>query len=121
MAGGRPLKFPDVEALQAQIDDFFAECDAKEEPYTITRLALALNTSRETLCEYEEREQFVDTIKNAKLRCEGWIEKNMLMGKANPTGSIFSLKNNYGWKDKTESDQTVNVNGKMNIQVEFIE
>jgi hypothetical protein len=34
--GGRPLKFQSVKELQDQIDAFFANCDVKEEPYTIT-------------------------------------------------------------------------------------
>jgi len=29
-----------------------------------------------------------------------------MLGKANATFSIFNLKNNYGWKDKTEQDLT---------------
>ena len=27
-----------------------------------------------------------------------------MLGKANATFSIFNLKNNYGWKDKTEQE-----------------
>lgn len=79
-------------------------------PYTITGLALALNTTRQTLLEYqgevEGREkadpQFADTIKAAKLRCENFNEQ--MLFSPSPTGSIFNLKNNYGWKDKTEQD-----------------
>ncbi len=48
---GRPLKFQTVEELQAAIDGFFKECDQKQKPYTITGLALALDTSRKLLCE----------------------------------------------------------------------
>lgn len=72
----------------------------KQEHYTITGLALALNTSRETLLDYENKDQFSDTIKAAKLKCQQYAEKQ-LYGNA-PTGSIFSLKNNYGWRDQTE-------------------
>lgn len=84
-------------------------------PYTITGLALALSTSRETLIDYEsgihdakdeealEYSQFSDAIKEAKLRCQNYNER-MLYG-SSPTGPIFNLKNNYGWRDKTEVDQ----------------
>ena len=65
-------------------------------PYTITGLALALDTSRETLLEYEERPEFVDTIKKAKVKCENFAEQ--MLFSTTPTGSIFNLKNNYGWK-----------------------
>jgi hypothetical protein len=76
----------------------------KQIPYTITGLALALNTTRETLLDYEDKEEFTDTIKAAKLRCENYNEQ-MLYGPS-PTGTIFNLKNNYGWKDRTEQENS---------------
>ncbi len=102
--GGRPLKFQTVEDLDCKIEAYFAECDTMEEPYTITGLAVALDTSRQTLCEYEERAEFIDTIKRAKDKCEKQIEVMALKGKYNPAFSIFNLKNNYGWRDKNESE-----------------
>lgn len=72
-------------------------------PYTITGLALALGTTRETLLDYQERDGFSDTVKAAKLRCENFNEV-MLYGPS-PVGTIFNLKNNYGWRDKSEVDQ----------------
>lgn len=78
-----------------------------QKPYTITGLALALDTSRETLLEYEERKEFVDTIKKAKDRCHNYVENSLLT--SNPTGAIFNLKNNYGWKDKSEVESNVNM------------
>jgi hypothetical protein len=106
MTAGRPLKFKSVKVLEEKIDKYFKDCDAKEKPYTITGLAVALDTSRETLCNYEKKEKYFDTIKRAKARCEQWVEENMLMNKSNATASIFSLKNNYGWRDKNEVDHT---------------
>lgn len=73
-------------------------------PYTITGLALALNTNRQTLVNYEENVEFFDTIKAAKTKIEHFTEQ-FLFGPS-PTGTIFNLKNNYGWKDKTETDIT---------------
>jgi hypothetical protein len=108
MPAGRPLKFPDVEALQLSIDAYFASCHEPESkkflrPYTVTGLALALDTSRETLCEYSERPEFVDTVKRAKLRCENFAEEQLFTAK-NAAGPIFALKN-YGWRDRQEIDQ----------------
>lgn len=79
-------------------------------PYSVTGLALALGTNRETLINYEEREEFFDTIKKAKLKIENYLELQ-LQG-TSPTGTIFNLKNNYGWKDKTEIEATVSDNRK---------
>lgn len=100
MPAGRPLKYKNIEELQQSIAAYFAKCDKEDLPYTVTGLAVALGTSRETLCEYQERPEYVDTIKGAKDKCEAQIELMALRGKYNPTFSIFSLKNNYGWEDK---------------------
>jgi len=104
--GGRPLKFESVEQLESMIEEYFTNCDIEKKPYTITGLALWLDTSRETLINYEERPEFFDTIKRAKVKCENWVEEGALMNRINATSAIFNLKNNYGWKDKTEQELT---------------
>ena len=84
----------------------------KQIPYTITGLALSLGVTRQTLLEYEgevegrekKDPRYADTIKDAKTKIENFNEQ-MLYGPS-PTGTIFNLKNNYGWKDKTEQDIT---------------
>jgi len=110
-AGGRPLKFQSIKDMQSKIDAYFESCyeiDAETgkkiqvEPFTITGLALELDTSRETLMEIETQRsgygpEFVDAIKRAKLRCHNYAEKQLYLAKS-PTGAIFALKN-YGWKD----------------------
>jgi hypothetical protein len=53
---------------------------------------------------YAEKDEFIGTIKAAKLRIENAIEQRLFF--QNATGSIFNLKNNYGWVDKTEQDVT---------------
>lgn len=99
---GRPLKFETVEALQEQIDDYFNVTPKTE--WTWTGLAMHLDTSRETLREYKERKEYVDPLRRALLKVENGYEIDAKReGKA---GSIFALKN-FGWKDKTEVDQTV--------------
>lgn len=86
----------------------------KQIPYTITGLAVFLGTSRETLIDYQGRKEFSDTIKEAKDKCENFVELSLL--DKNPTGAIFNLKNNYGWKDKTEVDN--NISGGVSISAE---
>lgn len=83
----------------------------KQVPYTVTGLALALDTSRETLVNYEEKAEYFDTIKRAKEKIQNYLELNL--NSTSPTGTIFNLKNNYGWKDKTESEIT-NPDGSLN-------
>jgi hypothetical protein len=101
MAVGRPLKFENVEALQAAIDRYFT--DTSESEWTITGLALALDTSRETLMDYEHRDEFSDAVKRAKLKVENAYEKRNI--KRGNGGDIFALKQ-FGWKDRREVDHT---------------
>lgn len=85
----------------------------KQRPYTITGLAVALGTNRSTLVNYEEREEFFDTIKNAKEKIHNFTEERLY--DAHPAAVIFNLKNNYGWKDKTEVEQENT--GELNINI----
>lgn len=101
---GRPLKFKSPEELEEKINQYFTERKNDNLPFTITGLALALDTTRETLCDYEEKDLYSDTVKRAKMRCEDYAETQLYIGK-NQAGSIFALKN-YGWRDKTETDVT---------------
>jgi hypothetical protein len=124
---GRPLKFKTVEELQEKIDAYFALCNNHEIevltklgtkvkvksplPRTITGLALSLDTTRETLLDYENKDEFSDTIIRAKLQCQHDVELGSLTGNLSAPASIFNLKNNYGWHDKTEQevDSTITV------------
>jgi hypothetical protein len=77
-------------------------------PLTVTGLAVALDTTRETLLDYENKPEnaaFSDSIKRAKQRIHTYAEEYLFDGK-NQTGAIFNLKNNWGWVDRTETDLT---------------
>ncbi len=113
--GGRPLKFKSVEELEKKIEAYFDDCKERDEQPFITELAVWLDCDTDTLRNYEGREEFFGTIKRAKQRCEMAVEKGMLTNKFNATASIFNLKNNYGWKDKTEVDQNLNAKVEANI------
>jgi len=115
---GRPLKYT-KEAFDKKVDEYFKMCDnttigigdkITSKPYTITGLCLYLDISRETFNNYEAIPEFLDTIKKAKNKIENYVEEMSLNGLLNPTVSIFNLKNNFGWKDKTEIDSNVNAN-----------
>lgn len=111
---GRPLKFETVELLQAKIDNYFSSTPQDE--WTITGLALELDTSRKVLVEYEERDEFSNAVKKAKLRVENGYEKDLK--KHGRSGTIFALKN-FDWKDKTESDITSKGEKITGVAVEF--
>lgn len=113
---GQPLLFKTKEDLQEKIDAYFNSCYkvngewVKEcvRPLTISWLALELETSRQTLINYEQKEQFFDTIKKAKQKIESWTEEQLYRN-TQVTGVIFNLKNNYDWKDKSEVDNNTKI------------
>lgn len=70
-------------------------------PYTITALANHLGTTRDTLLDYQERDMFSDTIKNAKVKIHAYTEECLFEPKI-AAGVIFNLKNNYGYKDRVD-------------------
>ena len=101
MSAGRPLKFQTVEELQTQIDAYF-DSTPKEE-WTITGLALALDTYRQTLLNYEHKDGFMDAVKKAKLKVENSYEIDLK--KSGRSGTIFALKN-FDWSDKQELEHS---------------
>ena len=115
---GRPLKYKTKEELQEAIDNYFIMCDEQKRPYTITGLGLAVGLDRQQLLEYGERDEFVDTIKNAKQKVHNFVEEHLFCSGIT-TGVIFNLKNNFGWQDKTEVNNN-NVNYQAQSYEDFI-
>ena len=113
---GRPLRWETPEAFEAQAMKYIEECKAKREPITITGLAIALNTTREVLMNYQNRDEFTDAVKRVKQYAEAYAEKQGFSGKS-PVFSIFALKN-YGWKDKQEIEHTVKPIGQLLDELE---
>lgn len=98
----RPKIYTSVEEMEKDIEKYFQECDEKEKPYTMSGLAYSLDMDRRSLLNYSKDEMFFPTIKKAREKVEQQLEENALMGNANATFTIFNLKNNFGWQDKTE-------------------
>jgi hypothetical protein len=96
---GRPKKFKSNHQVTMLIDGYFTNAEAKNRPLTISGLALALDTSRQTLLDYEEKAEYSDTIKRAKLKIENWTEEQLFTSKG-VAGVIFNLTNNFGWQNK---------------------
>lgn len=96
--------YSSVEEMEKIINEYFKMCDKKNIPYTISGLAYALDMDRKSLLNYSKDEKFFPTLKKAKQKIEQQLEENALCGKANSTFTIFNLKNNYGWQDKTEME-----------------
>ncbi len=119
--GGRPLKYETAKEMQKVIDNYFESVRVKhDDDYvfrpTMAGLALALNMCRQSLLNYSEKDEFLDTIKSARQKVEVALEE-ALYG-TGVAGVIFNLKNNFDWKDKQEIDQKSEVT-VIGIQTEF--
>lgn len=99
---GRPEKFFDPKEMEKAGMAYIEDCRANKEPITITGLCLWLGTTRDTLMEYQRKQEFSDTIKRLKLHAENFCEEYLYNpnGRA-VVGAIFALKN-FGWSDKME-------------------
>jgi len=105
---GRPPKFETVDDFVAAAEAYLIE--TPEEEWTVTGLALALGTTRETLDDYQNKQEFSDSVKRAKQYVQHAYEKSLR--KNGRAGDIFGLKN-FGWKDVQEKkvEQEVTVKG----------
>lgn len=139
--GGRPPMFTSVEEMQEKIEAYFKECEGHpltddegnaittkngmpiivgERPLTITGLALALGfTTRQSLLNYEDKPEFLDTIKKAKSKVEQYAEER-LFDKDGANGAKFSLSNNFkGWAEKQQIE--ADVKNDISINVELVD
>lgn len=107
MPAGRPFgtfKYDDIHDLQSGIDDYFAECEDKGKPYTMSGLALSLNITRQTLINYGRKDKYFDPISHARERCQAYAEAALYDNKA-ANGAKFVLSNNYeGWTERSQVD-----------------
>ena len=109
--------FESTEELRTRIEEYFEDIRAFNASIT-TRgklptkggMTLFLGVSRDTLNEYEDKEGYSDTIKDAYLRIEdGWVQNLTAQSAA---GTIFYLKNAFHYRDQKD----VNLNDKRLIK-----
>ena len=111
---GRPKKYTSPEAMQADIDAYFQDMSDSGGHPTVTGLALALDMCRDSLINYGKDKEFFVTVKRAKLRIENYLETRLYENAV--AGTIFNLKNNFGWKDS----QHVEHGGEGGGPVQFV-
>lgn len=128
MCAGRPAKYKTVKEMKTIIEEYFKACEGEilkekdgtvvlnkygqpvivgEKPPTVTGLALALGfNSRQSLLNYQDKPQFMDTITHAKSRIEEYAESR-LFDKDGVNGAKFNLINNFkGWKEEKKVEQS---------------
>ncbi|MHA2022506.1 MAG: terminase small subunit, partial [Candidatus Thorarchaeota archaeon] len=82
---------------------------SKPIPYSVEGLCAVLEIERQSLLNYAKKEEFFDTIKKAKEEILANQVEMAMVGSSNPMFTIFLLKNNQGYADKTETQITGDV------------
>ena len=75
------------------------------EPPTVTGLCLYLGIDRRTwanYCDEKLHPEFSEVTNLARMKFEGYLEKELLTRQKSLQGIIFNLQNNYGWSEKKE-------------------
>lgn len=105
--GGREPFYKTPEQMEEAIEAYFVSTSK----ITINGLALHLGfMDRQSLFDYEKKEEFTCLIKTARSRVQEYYEENLLS--KNPTGAIFALKN-MGWTDR----QDINYQGETRVDI----
>jgi hypothetical protein len=106
MPAGRPKLYEPNEFEEA-VRDYFQNLDEGEIPNK-AGLLLSIGLSRETWREYKQREEFVDTIRDAEATIEdAWVQR---LNGSGATGPIFYLKNAF--KENYRDSHDVTSDGK---------
>lgn len=103
--GSKP-KYPTPEDLEIAADKYFEHQDEKKEFYTVAGLAHFLGfQNRKALAQIKSiHPEFAYVIDRTKLKMEEQASNNLLVSSKNIAGTIFYLKNNFGWKDVQEKN-----------------
>lgn len=118
--GPKPI-IPSAKDAQKKIDEYFAYCDARIQqvysakadgvievlnpaPYTVPGLAYALGFSEKSSLYNQTDPEIIDVIKRALLKIES--DHNEKMIDKGVAGSLFSLKNHFGYVDEQKHEHT---------------
>ena len=125
LAAQEPM-YKSPEEMEPVIEEYFELCDAamgyhidkrtgkemtfqKAKPYTMAGLCYHLGfCSAEALSDYAAKgPEWHVLYKRVKLRILTQRNEQLIEKTGIPAGIIFDLKNNHGWKDKTETEHNV--------------
>lgn len=95
---GRKRKYTPLR-MQNRIIDYFATVLSKNKPPTISGLMNHLHMNRDQFYTYEKYPEFKDIMEKTRNMMENWLEESLIMGRGNPQGIQFTLKNRFGWAD----------------------
>lgn len=106
----KPEKYTQ-EFVAAELQAMIQELEDNPAVVILGELFATRDYSPQRFSEWEEKfqddEEISESIKRIKSTLEARLNLGGLKGILNPTMTIFNLKNNYGWRDKTEVDSTI--------------
>lgn len=127
---GQPPYYTNVEDMHKLIEEYFKECEGeylfdqngnhvfnkygepivvKSKPPSVAGLALKLGfTNRQSVLNYQNKDEYFDTITRAKLRIEEY-NNTRLYDKDGVQGAKFNLTVNYGYVEKKEVQSDINL------------
>jgi hypothetical protein len=106
--GGKPRIYPEIQKFIDDCKMYFVESDKNKTPYTWASLAEYLGITSRFLDELSKRKHYDKILAISKQKCLAFLERQLIIGKANSAGVIFTLKQpEYGWKDKSEVDNKI--------------
>ena len=82
---------------------------------TLLRYENAIDTGELVNLDDSVKLEIRNSIKRHKAYIEGQYEDRLLNDARSPIGTLFTLKNNYGWVDKQE---IVNTESKIEVKLE---
>ena len=108
--------YDDPESFASRAEDYFRLSEARGKMPTLAGISLHLGfDDKESFSHYATYgDEFSRTVKRAKMIIED--DRNQRLANPGCTGVIFDLKNNHGWKDKTETELTGADGGPVQVQ-----
>ena len=101
----------DPDKVRDRISWYFERCAEYQVRPTVAGLALALNVSRQTIWQWEQRGGALgDIVGQAKRLLNALLEDWSVTGKINPVAAVWLQKNHFGYRDtvQIEAVQTNN-------------
>ena len=99
------------EFVKKELDDIYSESLQNPDVVVLGEVLQKKPYSSQRFSEWSEKfkdnKEISESIKKIKDLFETRVNVGGLKNKLNPTMSIFNLKNNYGWRDKTEQETTI--------------
>lgn len=108
---GRRRKYTPL-TIKNKIVDYFATVMAKNKPPTVSGLMVHLKMHRDQFYAYSGYPEFKEIMEQTKNLMENWYEESVALGRFNPSGLQFVLKNRFGWTDTVNVKQEVTLDEK---------